>query len=170
MIESQIPLLIDGLVHTIRVFGWVIGLSVTVFIASLGGALGIIFRGQSKRIDEAVQLANAARQCAAEGSKNANQMTAHCMEMRAACREQVFGAYVEKGEIKEMEQEFKELVQSMVSQLNDNMSKDRKEIIEKIDDLKASQETFKNGIWDALHTHGHADSGLVVRMDTTKKL
>lgn len=163
MDPAQIKLLIDVLAQAIHTFSWIVGISVTIMLAGIGLATGLVYRALSRRTDLAQVSATAAQQGVSEVSKGISEMTKHCGEMRSACREQVFGQFVPRKGIKAMDDDVKLLVEQAINATQNQVIENRKQVTDMLKDLKATMTDFQDEIWNAFHGHRHAEDGAVVR-------
>jgi hypothetical protein len=154
--------------NSVQIIQWVVGLATTVLVGLVGATYTLTFRMIGKRIDAVIETAVAAQKEVVSARQTVNDMTVQCGQMRAACREDLLGRFLEKGEIRAMESEFKILVNTMVAQLQSTIKEDRTLLITKLDEIKAVHTHFQDEVWDALHGHKHAENGTTIRQPSVR--
>jgi DNA anti-recombination protein RmuC len=170
MDATQFDLLIQVISQATSVLGWVVGTFLAVLITVVGGSLGLVSRMWGQRLDainaiaeRAVTVAETATMQSTRLSEAAqqglHQAGVHCSELRSACREQILEKYVDRKEIKEMEHEFKGLVQSVLSRLEGGVRENRDLILKKLDDFTKRQDSRLGEFLETVHKHEHTEDG-----------
>ena len=155
MTADQLNVLIGVISGAVQTLGWVIGIAVSIFLVVFGGALGVIFRQNSERVTDVEKKALEASEGITALKRELSSHSTTCSNVRAKCREELLTKYVTDGELKEMEQEFKNLVQDVLKRLESQLSENRSAVVTKLDE-------FKRDVTGAVLNHGHDDDGSVI--------
>jgi septal ring factor EnvC (AmiA/AmiB activator) len=155
MTADQLNMLIGVINGAVSTLGWVIGISVTVFLACFGGAVGLIFRQNAQRMDSLESQTKRSEESAEEAKREVQQMSSHCAQMRAGCREQFLTRYVTDTELKDMEREFKDLVHETLRRLEAQLADNRTTLV-------TALEQVKRDITGAVVNHTHDANGQVL--------
>lgn len=164
MTHEQIDVLIQVINSATATMGWIAGLSITIFVATVGGTLALVFRLFSAKIEDARREAVLSREMATNVQESIGTMTVHCGEMRGTCREQLLTSYVDRAEIKEMDAEYKELVRSVLERLETGIRENRDLVLSKLNELKKNHEAFEDRATKSIQGHEHTEDGKGVIM------
>lgn len=137
-------------------FNWsAIALAVTTSLAILGSLGGLIWKSLERRLGKVESISEEAK----EAISNCIQK---CVVYRAACREEIFGTFAQKGEMGSKTGEMREAVKELGIMLEGRLVETKGSIVEKIEILSRDGSEFRKEVLSLLRSHRHDPEGKVM--------